>query len=63
VNAPASVFEYEGEQYIAVYSGGSLFAGAPRGDSVFLFSLKGTMTPVPPATSPVPAAPPGEHHE
>jgi alcohol dehydrogenase (cytochrome c) len=62
VNAPASVFEYEGEQYIAVYSGGSLFAGAPRGDSVFLFSLKGTITPVAPATSQAPAAPAGEHH-
>jgi len=62
VNAPASVFEYEGEQYVAVYSGGSLFAGAPRGDSVFLFSLKGTIAPVPPAGSVVPAAPAGEHH-
>jgi quinohemoprotein ethanol dehydrogenase len=61
VNAPASVFEYEGEQYIAVYSGGSLFAGAPRGDSVFLFSLKGTIAPVAPAGSQVPAAP-VEHH-
>jgi quinohemoprotein ethanol dehydrogenase len=44
VNAPASVFEYEGEEYVAIYSGGSLFAGAPRGDSVFLFSLKGALT-------------------
>ncbi len=44
VNASPSVFEYEGEQYIAVYSGGSLFAGTPRGDSVFLFSLRGTIT-------------------
>jgi alcohol dehydrogenase (cytochrome c) len=45
VNAPASVFEYEGEQYVVVYSGGSLFAGAARGDSVWLFSLKGTLEP------------------
>jgi alcohol dehydrogenase (cytochrome c) len=44
VNAPASVFEYEGAEYVAVYSGGSLFAGATRGDSVFLFSLKGALT-------------------
>ena len=62
VNAPASVFEYEGEQYIAVYSGGSLFAGAPRGDSVFLFSLKGTLTSGSQSATPAPAAPPGEHH-
>ena len=43
MNAPASVFEYEGEQYVVAYSGGSLFAGAPRGDSVWLFSMKGTI--------------------
>jgi outer membrane protein assembly factor BamB len=59
VNAPASVFEYQGDEYVAVYSGGSLFAGAPRGDSVFLFSLKGAMTPVSEISSPT-AAPPAE---
>jgi quinohemoprotein ethanol dehydrogenase len=40
VNAPPAVFEFEGQQYVAVFSGGSLFASAPRGDSLFLFSLK-----------------------
>ncbi|HEV2199656.1 MAG TPA: PQQ-binding-like beta-propeller repeat protein [Bryobacteraceae bacterium] len=55
VNAPAAVFEYEGEQFVVAYSGGSMFAPAPRGDSLFLFSLKGTLTsgsvssPQPPA--------------
>ncbi len=44
VNAPPVAFEYEGEQFVAVYSGGSSFAGATRGDSVFVFSLKGTLT-------------------
>ena len=43
VNASASVFQYEGEEYVVAYSGGSLFASAPRGDSVWLFSLKGTL--------------------
>ena len=43
VNAPASVFEYEGEQYLVAYSAGSLFGGSPRGDSLWLFSLKGTL--------------------
>jgi alcohol dehydrogenase (cytochrome c) len=52
VNAPASVFEYEGEQYVVAYSGGSLFAGSPRGDSVWLFSLKGTIEKAdPPSTT------------
>jgi hypothetical protein len=59
VNAPANVFEYDGMQYVAVYSGGSLFAGAPRGDSVFLFSLTGTLTSGSPSAPP--AAPPTEH--
>ena len=43
VNAPVSVFEYEAEQYIVAYSAGNLFAGSPRGDSIWLFSLKGTV--------------------
>lgn len=62
LNAPASVFEYEGDEYVVAYSAGSLFAGSPRGDSVWLFSLKGTLkesapalTVVPP-TSPAPVA-------
>jgi len=42
---------------VAVYSGGSLFAPAPRGDSVFLFSLKGGMAPVSQISSQTPAAP------
>ena len=69
VNATPAVFEHEGEQYVAVYSAGNLFTGSPRGDSVWLFSLHGTLDPVaaaPPSTftGPVekggggPAAPP-----
>ncbi|MGD2131660.1 MAG: PQQ-binding-like beta-propeller repeat protein [Maricaulaceae bacterium] len=45
MNAPASVFEYEGRQYVAAYSAGNLFAGSERGDSVWLFSLDGTIGP------------------
>ncbi len=51
VNAPASVFEYEGEQYVVAYSGGSLFGGSPRGDSLWLFSLKGTLPAAEPAAT------------
>ena len=43
MNAPVSVFEQEGDQYVAAYSAGSLFAASPRGDSLWLFSLKGGM--------------------
>src|SRR5215475_2402695 len=49
MNAPAAVFEYEGEEYVAAYSAGSVFAGTPHGDSVWLFSLKGTMEQAAPA--------------
>jgi len=61
VNAPPSVFEYQGDQYVAVYSGGSFFAGATRGDSVFLFSLKGAVPPASEISSQSPSSPPGEH--
>ena len=39
VNAPPSVFEYRGRQYVLVYSAGNAFAAATRGDSVWLFAL------------------------
>ncbi len=43
LNAPVSTFEHNGEQHIIAYSAGNLFASSPRGDSVWLFSLGGTM--------------------
>ena len=35
--------KYSGEAQPMAYSGGNLFAGAQRGDSIWLFSLKGTL--------------------
>src|SRR5262245_28982722 len=49
VNAPAAVFQYEGDEYVVAYSSGNLFANSPRGDSVWLFSLKRTMEQPTPA--------------
>jgi quinohemoprotein ethanol dehydrogenase len=43
MNAPAISFEKDGTQYIAAYSGGNLFQGSARGDSLWLFSLEGQM--------------------
>jgi len=43
VNASPSVFEYEGDEYLVVYSAGNLFGRSPKGDSVWLFSLSGSM--------------------
>jgi len=43
MNSPVSIFEYEGNEYVVAYSAGSLFAGTTHGDSVWLFSTKGTL--------------------
>jgi alcohol dehydrogenase (cytochrome c) len=51
MNAPASTFEHHGKQYVVAYSAGNLFAGTPRGDSLWLFALDGTLEPVPPGGS------------
>jgi quinohemoprotein ethanol dehydrogenase len=42
-NTTATVFEDEGEEKIAFYSGGNSLAATPHGDDVWLFSLKGTV--------------------
>jgi alcohol dehydrogenase (cytochrome c) len=59
VNATASIFEHKGKQHIVIYSAGSLLGGSPGGDSVWSFSLDGTMGPAsaPAAVvAPMPAA-------
>ena len=48
VNSTASTFEYQGQQYVVAFSGGTLFAaGAKKGDSVWLFSTSGTLESFP----------------
>ena len=51
MNATASVFEHHGRQYIVAYSAGNLFAGSPKGDSVWLFALDGELGEVEPAST------------
>ena len=48
MNAPASVFEHGGKQYVVALSAGSVFARSVKGDSVWLFALDGTLDPVSP---------------
>jgi quinohemoprotein ethanol dehydrogenase len=43
VNSTASVFQHNGHQKVAIVSAGNNFAGSPAGDSVWLFSLDGTL--------------------
>jgi quinohemoprotein ethanol dehydrogenase len=49
VHAAPSTFEHEGEQYVVVLSAGAFFPNTTRGDSVWLFSLRGDSTPRPPS--------------
>ena len=53
VNAPAMTYEIDGTQYVAVASGGNFQLNFPRGDSLWVFALNGTLGPVaaPPAPS------------
>ena len=51
INTAVTSFEYKGEQYIATYSGGAYMDGGIRGDGVWLFSMKGSLKPLPPLPS------------
>lgn len=53
VNAPASTFMSDGEQYVAVLSAGTLYGADSRGDSVWLFSTSGRIPSLP---TPLPGA-------
>jgi alcohol dehydrogenase (cytochrome c) len=61
VNTTVTTFEHDGDQRVVVHAGGGVFAGAERGDGIWMFSLRGTMKslPVGGATSggPGPAGP------
>jgi quinohemoprotein ethanol dehydrogenase len=45
VNATASLFMYKGHEKVVIYSAGNMFGGTPAGDSVYMFSLNGTLGP------------------
>ena len=47
MNAPVTIFERNGTQYVLAYSAGNALAGSQHGDSLWLFSLNGTLDPVP----------------
>src|SRR5499427_235803 len=50
MHAPVSTFERNGKQYVLAFSAGAALLGSARGDSVWLFSLDGTLPPAPPGT-------------
>lgn len=47
VNATVTTFEHDGDQRVVVHAGGGVFAGAARGDGIWMFSLQGTMNSLP----------------
>src|ERR1700758_5081805 len=52
-------FEVDGDQYIAIVTGGNSIQGSPTGDAVWSFSLKGQLGPLWPPPPPSTVAGPG----
>jgi alcohol dehydrogenase (cytochrome c) len=51
VNTTVTTFEHEGRQFVVVHAGGGVFAGAKRGDGIWMFALHGTMKSLPTASA------------
>jgi len=45
MNAPVTIFERDGTQYVMAYAAGNALAGSLHGDSLWLFSLDGVLEP------------------
>jgi quinohemoprotein ethanol dehydrogenase len=58
-DAPAVVYEADGDQYIAIATGGNSLQGSAFGDAVWVFSLKGQLGPLWPPPPPPKVAGPG----
>jgi alcohol dehydrogenase (cytochrome c) len=58
MNAPVSVFEHRGRQYLVAYSAGNSLVRSTRGDSVWLFGLDGDLPPAVATAGADPAAEP-----
>jgi plastocyanin len=59
-DAPAMTYEVDGEQFVAIATGGNMIIGSAPGDAVWAFSLKGHLRPLwPPPPPPTVAGPRG----
>lgn len=47
-NDTPAIFEYNGQEYVALLAGGNIFSPSANGDGMWLFSLNGTLGPVAP---------------
>jgi alcohol dehydrogenase (cytochrome c) len=51
-DAPAIVYEVDGDEYVAIATGGNSLQGSAYGDAVWAFSLKGQLSPLWPPPPP-----------
>lgn len=58
-DAPAMVYEVDGDEYISIVTGGNSLQGSANGDAVWTFALKGDITPLWPPPPPLTASGPG----
>ena len=59
-NSTPAIVEHDGREYVIFYAAGNSLAGSAHGDSLWAFSLEGTMGPVEPGSSGRQAAHAGE---
>ncbi len=58
-DAPAVAYEVDGDEYIAIVTGGNTIQGSANSDAVWAFSLKGQVWPLSPPPPPQTVAGPG----
>ncbi|MBI3325905.1 MAG: PQQ-binding-like beta-propeller repeat protein, partial [Nitrospinae bacterium] len=58
-DAPPMTYEVDGEQYVAIATGGNVQSGGAQGDAVWAFSLKGQLQALWPPPPPSSVAGPG----
>ena len=58
-DAPAIVYQVDGDEYIAIVTGGNSIQGSANGDALWAFSLKGQISPLWPPPPPATTAGPG----
>ncbi len=58
-DAPPIAYQVDGDQYLAIVTGGNSIQGSANGDAVWAFSLKGQLTPLYPPPPPLTTAGPG----
>ena len=51
INAPATVFQYQGTEYVVVMAAGAFYSPRKHGDGLWLFALTGTKESLPPGSA------------